>query len=446
MKKTIVKFVVIVVLSFTLIVAASAASYQGPAVQLNQLGLFLGTDTGFSLERAPTRAEAVTMLVRLLGLESAAESGSYSHPFTDLVAWQVPYVSLAYDMGLTTGTSDTTFNPGGLCTAQMYATFVARALGYSDNDVTTTLWAEAINFGMGIGILDDNLNVAPFLRGHMVAVSYLALYVPTSDGAFDTLLAKLVSDGAVTAAAAADAVAYLALINEYNAVGSSYAALPNIDISVDLSYEIAMLGETVPITSSMDMAVIGTTSAAQRAIKHNFANRMMGISVDREIYTTDGFIYQNMRNQKTRISIADSAGISLNELFAISDAVKQVASSVYRPYMVGSLAKGTESGQTVYSARVSADNVDSIIQIVIGMSAGLGELAPNSYSGSLNGDIAMKTYVNAAGEPVKIVMAFNVGMIIDGLEIEADVDLVLDINATGSNVRVEFPSDLDQYR
>lgn len=67
-----------------------------------------GTDSDgapvFELGRAMTRSEAVTMLVRLLGRENEALSGKWETPFTDVPAWAEPYVGLAYENGLTTGT------------------------------------------------------------------------------------------------------------------------------------------------------------------------------------------------------------------------------------------------------------------------------------------------------------------------------------------------------
>ena len=53
----------------------------------------------FSLGRALTRNEAVTMLVRLLGQEDEALSGNYAMPFTDVADWAKPYVAYAYSTG-----------------------------------------------------------------------------------------------------------------------------------------------------------------------------------------------------------------------------------------------------------------------------------------------------------------------------------------------------------
>ena len=59
-----------------MLVAAGASSYDHCADQLKALGLFQGTEQGYELDRAPTRAEAATMLVRLLGKEADAQSWS----------------------------------------------------------------------------------------------------------------------------------------------------------------------------------------------------------------------------------------------------------------------------------------------------------------------------------------------------------------------------------
>ena len=73
-----------------LFVSAGASSYDHYADQLKELGLFQGTNQGYDLDRAPTRAEAATMLVRLLGKEDAAKEVQYTAPFTDVKGWEKP--------------------------------------------------------------------------------------------------------------------------------------------------------------------------------------------------------------------------------------------------------------------------------------------------------------------------------------------------------------------
>ena len=133
---------------------AGAASYDNCADRLSDLGLFQGTGEGYELDRAPTRAEAATMLVRLLGAEEEAQALEYTAPFTDLDGWQEPYVQYLYDNGLTTGATATTFEPEDTCSAQMYTTFLLRALGYSDAAGGDFAYSGAVDFGESIGLVD----------------------------------------------------------------------------------------------------------------------------------------------------------------------------------------------------------------------------------------------------------------------------------------------------
>lgn len=64
------------------------------ANKLKTLGLFLGDEHGnFNLDKAPTRVEALVMLIRALGEEPQAKAAGKTHPFTDVPTWADGYVS-----------------------------------------------------------------------------------------------------------------------------------------------------------------------------------------------------------------------------------------------------------------------------------------------------------------------------------------------------------------
>lgn len=193
-------------LALSLMVTASASQSpweaENEAWQLYNMGLFLGTgvdDDGnptFALDRQATRAEGVTMLVRLLGAEEEALAGNWTTPFTDVPDWAKPYVGYAYENGLTVGTSATAFSPGRTITGTQYATFVLRAMGYdSDTDFP---WDDAWDFLVEVGALEEGMysNEVAFDRGDAVIVSYLALNNgERKEGG--TLLEELKEQGAV---------------------------------------------------------------------------------------------------------------------------------------------------------------------------------------------------------------------------------------------------------
>ena len=165
------------------------------AQELKELGLFLGvSDTDFALDRAPSRMEAVVMLIRILGREDEALSGTWKHPFTDVPAWAAPYVGYAYETGLTRGISDTEFGTGN-ASAVMYLTFVLRALGYSDTAASDFTWDNPYALSASVGILDERVNLEDFRRADVVLISYAALR-SFLKGTVQTLAEKLISAGA----------------------------------------------------------------------------------------------------------------------------------------------------------------------------------------------------------------------------------------------------------
>ena len=111
------------------------AGAQNAAKTLHSLGLFSGTGTdangnpNFDLDRAPTRHEAVTMLVSLLGKKQEALNGTWKIPFTDVADWARPFVGYAYANSLTSGTSATTFGGNDLISSAQYLTFRSSPMG-----------------------------------------------------------------------------------------------------------------------------------------------------------------------------------------------------------------------------------------------------------------------------------------------------------------------------
>ena len=203
--------------------ASLAADFTPCADALHSLGLFEGTGSGYALDRAPTRAEAAVMLVRLLGQEDAARKLTYTAPFTDLAAWEQPYIQYLYDNGLTQGTSATSWSPEDMCDARMYAAFLLRSLGYSDTagDFSYTDAAEA---AAQLGVYDlAAVDTELFNRDDAAAASYTALAV-SPKGEEGMLLDRLTEQGAVDAAAAAPVKRLFANYESYRTMTAKTAA------------------------------------------------------------------------------------------------------------------------------------------------------------------------------------------------------------------------------
>ena len=189
--------------AFALPVSAAEDRGESAAQSLYELGLFKGVGSNadgtpnFDLDRAPSRAEAVTMLVRLLGKEAEAESGTWETPFTDVPNWAKPYVGYAYENGLTKGVGGNRFGSKDTATAAMYLTFVLRVLGYQeeqDNYSWASAWTKTDEIGLTGGEYSAENN--QITRGGLAIVSNDALNV-NYNGKDSTLLDELVKSGAV---------------------------------------------------------------------------------------------------------------------------------------------------------------------------------------------------------------------------------------------------------
>lgn len=175
-----------VLMTFALLTPTALASQEPSpdtyaAELLYQLGLFQGVGTGadgkpdFDLDRAPTRQEAVTMLIRLLGKDAEAKAGSYKTPFTDVADWAKPYVGYAYANKLTLGTGGNTFGGSDTVTPAQYLTFVLRALGYSSQEDFTWSSAWELTDALEITYGEYNADTQGFTRGNVAMISASAL-------------------------------------------------------------------------------------------------------------------------------------------------------------------------------------------------------------------------------------------------------------------------------
>lgn len=164
------------------------------AGDLKSLGLFKGvSETEFDLDRAPSRIEALVMLIRLLGSESEALSQHESHPFTDIPSWANDYVGYAYVNHIANGVTKTEFGTGA-ASAAMYLTFVLRALGYSDAGNADFSWDSPYTLAESVGILPDTVDVSNFWRADAVSISYSALQSKLKNSS-QTLASKLIKSG-----------------------------------------------------------------------------------------------------------------------------------------------------------------------------------------------------------------------------------------------------------
>ena len=424
-------------------VAAGASSYDHCADQLKALGLFQGTEQGYELDRAPTRAEAATMLVRLLGKEADAQKLEYTAPFTDLEDWQKPYVQYLYDNELTSGATETTFEPESLCSAQMYTTFLLRALGYSDAEAADFTYQDAITFGESIGLVDyANCNQQKFLRDHIAAMSLTALNTAVKGEEDTVLLEKLVADGAVAQADAKDLLAFFDSFNSYVKASEQMSAASQSDMTMSIAASVDMddvqvMSLDMPIDVKLDMDMeqmdqskIAMTGKVKVEMNEELVDPGMETKVEQDIayYYTDGVFYMNMGGQKVKMDMSfEDMMQQMGDLSAM-----QKTEPIC---MIDSIEKSGNTSTVTYSASGMNGLIDSVLQNMGMTTADMGVTIDD-----------MSAKVTVSNDMIKSMdVAMQLTMTVEDQTMTMDVTMNCTVNKLGSGVTVTLPSDLDTY-
>lgn len=182
--------------------ASNSINLSDAGYALKRLGLVLGDDNGdLMLSKSATRAEALTLFVRMCGEAQTAESAAWSYTFRDVPTWTSNVVGYSVYKGYTNGYSETEFAADDAVTLEHFMTFVLRALGYNDFD-----WSQSCSYAVALGVCtQDNINTwksSAFRRQQMMEISYLALSANLK-GSNATMADKLISAGQISAAGAA---------------------------------------------------------------------------------------------------------------------------------------------------------------------------------------------------------------------------------------------------
>lgn len=313
--KSILSLIIMLAMSLTLLMPAYAASIpeaETKAAALKQLGLFKGvSDTDFNLDRAPTRIEALIMLIRALGKESEALDGNWSHPFTDVDSWADKYVGYGYEKGLTKGVSVTEFGIGS-ADSDMYLTFMLRALGYSDTAGDFT-WNAPDTLAKAVGILPDGVNTASFLRADAVLVSWAALEADLKGGS-QRLAKKLMAESVFTGDDYARAIK---LVNEQKpepvSVSSAEALKTALADNTVKAISIDSIGTPVVVTGELTIpagvAVTvnrGNDFYIEGTLTNNGTINVMGADS-----ITDSFINYSVLSIQTNGKLQNNGAINL---------------------------------------------------------------------------------------------------------------------------------------
>ncbi len=287
MTKRIVSLLLAVVFTVMAVPTAFAAEQNGAeaANALHSLGLLAGKGTNadgsvnFDLDSSLTRAESITQVVRFLGAEKKATAETNAHPFTDLAAWAVPYISYAYANGITAGVSATKFDGNGAMSDYAFLTAILRVLGYKDAE-GDFVWNNPYALAKNVGLISSETPDTNFTRGDAFVICFNALTATVKSG--DKIGDRLVKDGVVSAEAmskvlGADSgltIGGVKITDFIVVVGASANATEKLAANTIINAVKTAYGVTLPLVSD-DSAptdaeiVVGNT---QRSISAGLAN------------------------------------------------------------------------------------------------------------------------------------------------------------------------------
>jgi len=454
MKRFFTLLCTVCLLTIALCTIASASDFDAAADDLNAIGMFRGTGDSFELDREPNRAEAAIMLVRLYGAEEQAtadyEVGTISHPFTDVPNWCAPHVAWLYSNGLTKGLGGRLYGSTDNCSAQNYATFLLRALGYQDG--TDFDYDQALDYAAYLGFYDPALFAGAFLRDDLAAMTYQALGTDTKEGS-TYLLADLIGSGAVDAEAAKPMTEkielYRSLITSVSTktTAMDIETVTKMDVSMymlDLAFEEFMTTETTSRTA-LSVADNNIQMAYTETVDDGTGETTSGM------WIKDGWMYLSVQAGPLVMkfkSPADDADTGITDTgMAEFDLVELGGVNISALASINSITASRHGSDTVYTL-VFNTNPDLSEQIneSIGES---GKVTSMTFS-----DITATYTVSSAGTLKANNMAFSADANIDILDEENgevtpvsaayDYDITTTIRATGSAVRITYP-DFSDY-
>lgn len=425
-------------LSICLCVTASASEYDAAAEDLSAIGMFRGTEKGFELDRAPTRSEAAIMLVRLYGAEETAkvayEAGEIAHPFTDVSEFTSPYVAWLYTNGITSGFSEKTFGAQSPCTAQQYATFLLRALGYKESE--DFKYADALVFAQEKGFYDPIMFSGEFLRDDLAAITYQALAADTADGE-TYLLDKLIQSGAIDAGAAKPMTEKM---EAYRILSSSSASLDEnaVDMDIDLKMDATMsaAGESITTSANMSGSMQMVMDDTDIQLAYLLETSTDGVTTEVNTWMKDGWVYFYNGDELLKYQMQDPAAV-LEDIEPVDMETMDVSGLA----MLDSITAKKSGSNTVYTVIFSED--------MGGMMDNITDMTGADEAMSMTSSPITAEYtVDAKGNLKSISMVFSATMTMafpaeDGttisMDLKYDYDMMIKINATGDQVKITYP-------
>ena len=273
-----------------------------------------------------------------------------------------------------------------------------------------------------------------FLRDDVVAVSYQALFAKVN-GQENTLLAKLIADGAVSQTAAQPLLDKQETYAEYVAACAGFEQATGVDMDMTGTMDVTALGaESVAMEISSEIKTLVTdTDVQMEGISTVKAGEEQTETVIKQ-WIKDGVMYMEAEGQKIKMPM------DFSDLLA---AVQQQTSSVTLAndglYQIDSITAAESDEGTTYTIVLNG----AVNRLLTQMLGQMGDFGEAGLDGMKFDAVSMSVLIDKEGTLKTIGMQFamTMDMTVEGeaTSIAYEYDMDCTINALGDDVVITFP-------
>lgn len=213
-------------------------------------------------------------------------------------------------------------------------------------------------------------------------------------------------------------------------------AMTNMDADCTMSVSMELAGQSVDYDADLHIKASGLNSEDLKMAMQMDAS-IMGQDMSANTYYTDGYYYTETMGEKMKMAMDIG---EMTETLKQNSAFTEIPADAYK-----SLEMTTEGNNQIISFVADGSKMTELVNSVMGsmMSGMTGDTDSSDMGiGDVEGTLTVDKDFNVIEETIK---GMSMKMTIEGMEMNASVDMDMVINNPGQEVAVDLPDDLDSY-
>lgn len=211
-------------------------------------------------------------------------------------------------------------------------------------------------------------------------------------------------------------------------------AMTSMDASMKMGVSMDIAGESIEYDADMDIKASNLNEEDMQMSMQTNMN-ILGQEMTMNTYYTDGYYYMDAMGEKGKMAM-DIAEIT--DTLKQNSAFTEIPADAYK-----SLEMAEEGGNRVLTYVADGSKLTEVVNSLMGsMMSALGGMEDMDMSlGDISGTLTVDKDFNVIAQTMKMDMT----MTIEGMDVDASVDMDMTVNNPGQEVTVGLPDDLDSY-